>query len=692
MNSKSIATMKNLFTRLMLVAVAALSIVACQTEPEITTVPEKNTFTLTVTAEQETTRTYLGDDENGVYQAQWNDKDEVIRIFEYVNNSDITSVASTGFEKLPDGTAKFTADLTKIDEATVIEEIDYYAIYPESNSIKSDNEDITAFKFKTPTEQTPTATSFDGNADFMIAKPVVDQTEQLTELSMSFKRLVSIGKMTLTNLATESDIESVDLTFTLAEGAVAGYSSVNLTTSQYISCYQRLNTLKLSYNEPILKDTPIYFVSLPVCISAGDSFKIVVKTTDGCIFTRTVELAGEQEIKLTEGNMTGFKVNMEKADKKEPSTDVFTLLTYENVSNLTAGDKIIIAAAADYNVALSTTQNSNNRGQASITKSEDRSTISYGADVQILTVEAGTKAGTFAFNTGSGYLYAASSGSNYLRTEATLSDNSSWTIEVDSSSVATIKAQGANTRNWLRYNSSSSIFSCYSSGQQDVAIYYIDGEPDTTPRFTVSPTDEKLIGAEGGNIPFTVVAINGADVNAESSADWLTIDDTFNAIVEANETAEARSAKITFSAEGCDDVVVTVSQEGKSTESYVLFDFSNPEIYGFNAPNAGAGTNVDKSLVATPITLTTTNGSTATRFWNSSGTIELRVYKDGGSLKFTADSGKNITKIVFDGSAKNAMTAEPGTFSSGTWTGNAAEVTFTATGTLKISSATVYYK
>lgn len=549
--------MKNLFTRLMLVAVAALSIVACQTEPEITTVPEKNTFTLTVTAEQETTRTYLGEaDENGVYQAQWNNEGEVIRIFEYVNNSDTTSVASTGFEKLIDGTAKFTAELTKIDEATVIEDIDYYAIYPESNRIKSDNVDITAFKFNIPTEQTPTATSFDGNADFMIAKPVVNQTEQLTELSMSFKRLVSIGKMTLTNLDTESTIESVDLTFSLAEGAVAGYSRVDLTTSQYISCYQNYKTLKLSYNEPISKDAPIYFVSLPVCISAGDSFEIVVRTTDGCIFTRTVELAEGKEIKLTEGNMTGFKVNMSTADKQVPSTDVFTLLT--DVNELNAGDKIIIAAA-EYDVALSTTQNSNNRGQASITKNED-DTISYGADVQILTVEAGNKAGTFAFNTGSGYLYAASSSSNYLRTETTLSDNSSWTISVDSSSVATIKAQGANTRNWLRYNDASSMFSCYSSGQADVAIYYLDGEePDY---LTVSP---KVIEFEsiGGNKTFTVDTNIDDTVQIEHGSKFQIsdpVDGVYTVTATENTTTEVIEDIITIKVGTLEDTI-NVSQK-----------------------------------------------------------------------------------------------------------------------------------
>lgn len=144
----------------------------------------------------------------------------------------------------------------------------------------------------------------------------------------------------------------------------------------------------------------------------------------------------------------------------------WTLVT--DVNNLAVGDQVVIVASASNN-ALSTTQNSNNRGQASVSKSGN--TITFGSDVQILTLETGNTTGTYAFNTGSGYLYAASSSKNYLRTETTLSANSSWTISITSAGVATVKANGTNTRNWMRYNSSSSIFSCYSSGQLDIAIY-----------------------------------------------------------------------------------------------------------------------------------------------------------------------------------------------------------------------------
>ncbi len=138
-------------------------------------------------------------------------------------------------------------------------------------------------------------------------------------------------------------------------------------------------------------------------------------------------------------------------------------------STLAVGDKVVIAAK-DYAFAMSTNQKSNNRGQEAITKGENPIT-DISADVQELTLSAGNKEGTYAFYTGSGYLYAASSSSNYLRTETTLSDNSSWTISIDAEGVATVKAQGANTRNVLQYNSSSKIFSCYTSGQADIVLY-----------------------------------------------------------------------------------------------------------------------------------------------------------------------------------------------------------------------------
>ena len=76
----------------------------------------------------------------------------------------------------------------------------------------------------------------------------------------------------------------------------------------------------------------------------------------------------------------------------------------------------------------------------------------------------------FYFYTGSAYLYAASSGSNHLKTEATPDANARATISISAGNAA-IQFTGSNTRNQLKYNSTSDLFSCYSSGQNAVQIY-----------------------------------------------------------------------------------------------------------------------------------------------------------------------------------------------------------------------------
>ena len=85
----------------------------------------------------------------------------------------------------------------------------------------------------------------------------------------------------------------------------------------------------------------------------------------------------------------------------------------------------------------------------------------------------GKKTNTFAFYTGNGYLYAASSSNNHLKTEASLSNNSSWSISITSEGIATIVAQGTYGNNNLRYNPTT-IFSAYpasSTGTRMTCLY-----------------------------------------------------------------------------------------------------------------------------------------------------------------------------------------------------------------------------
>lgn len=159
----------------------------------------------------------------------------------------------------------------------------------------------------------------------------------------------------------------------------------------------------------------------------------------------------------------------------EETTQTATLVT--DASTLKVGDEIVIAAkGADY--ALGTNQKTNNRAAAAVTK--DGNKLKLGTTVQKLTLEKGKKDNTFAFATGSGYLYAASSDKNHLKTENVLSENGSWSVAI-ADGAATVIAQGSNTRNIMRYNPNTGkgdpLFACYKSGQQDIAIYKLETVP-----------------------------------------------------------------------------------------------------------------------------------------------------------------------------------------------------------------------
>lgn len=194
-------------------------------------------------------------------------------------------------------------------------------------------------------------------------------------------------------------------------------------------------------------------------------------------------------------------------DKPTTSGDVFVLVT--DVADLQIGSQVVIAAS-ESDMALSTTQNNNNRGQVAITKKGN--TIIINDEVQVLTLEEGNIDGTFAFYTGEGYLYAASSSKNYLRTQEELSENSSWEITI-TDGVASVVAQGENTHNVIQYNQDNSLFSCYaaSASQKPIAIYILD---ETTPsaidNVTVNQNVTKFF--ENGQL---VIIKNGVRYNAQ---------------------------------------------------------------------------------------------------------------------------------------------------------------------------------
>ena len=151
---------------------------------------------------------------------------------------------------------------------------------------------------------------------------------------------------------------------------------------------------------------------------------------------------------------------------ESPTNDRFVRIS--NSADLIVGRRYIIssggAISSNY-FALSTDQQSSNRTATGVTRDTTNHTIQNTNAIQKFTLEIGNIENTYSFYTGSGYIYASSSGSNEIKTEVSKSNNSSWTIAF-SSTNADLIAQGSNTRNYMRFNnvSPSILFSCYASG------------------------------------------------------------------------------------------------------------------------------------------------------------------------------------------------------------------------------------
>ncbi len=186
----------------------------------------------------------------------------------------------------------------------------------------------------------------------------------------------------------------------------------------------------------------------------------------------------------------------------------FTLVT--DAAQLTIGDSIIIAYE---NFAMGAhSDNGKYRTKTDIMTSGDVIT-DLADDVQIILLEEGITAGTYAFNVGNGYLAASSNSSNNLATTTTLNENGSWTIVINNS-LATITAQGTYTRNTLQYNTSSPRFSCYTGTQKAVNIYA--KSPITT---GIEEMDDEGIG-QSGTVK-TIYDLQGRKVDTPSKGLYI---------------------------------------------------------------------------------------------------------------------------------------------------------------------------
>ncbi|MGN1240539.1 MAG: bacterial Ig-like domain-containing protein [Paludibacteraceae bacterium] len=213
-----------------------------------------------------------------------------------------------------------------------------------------------------------------------------------------------------------------------------------------------------------------------------------------------------------------------------------------NSAQLANGQHIIIVNT-DTTKALSATQNENNRGITTFQTTENGLVIPN-SSVEVIKLNAVDS--KWELQVKGGYLYAIY-GKNYLRTQTANTNAGLWTI-VYTDDVVSISSEVSNENSetetrYLRYNSVSSLFSCYTEGQKDIAIF---ARQYTV---TVETNDESMGTVTGGGNYFenNVAKLVATPKEGCKFTGWSNIEGTTTATqdltVKANITITANFAK-----------------------------------------------------------------------------------------------------------------------------------------------------
>ncbi len=468
--------MKNILNSILLVAVAASALASCSkkecpsregtavrfslTAPQTGDDPQHDTPPGTENSPLNgaETRSRFGTAVDGKYPTLWTSGTQIALSYNY-NTQKKASVTPSEDGKTAEFTAEFESDASASGH-------NFYSISPAGASVSITEKNGATIDI--PSSQTPIDGSCDEAAQVTAAK--YESSTFDTEISLPFKHVTAYGRLAVTMPSDAGDVSSISLT---ASENISGRYYYSFSESA-LTEYNPSKTITLTTS----KTSDIFFACAPADLSGG-SLTLTVTATGG-VYEKTLDLSGKT-LKFVAGEVSKFGVNMSDVT---PTGDVaYTLVT--DAATLKVGDKVIIAAC-DYDVAISTIQNTSNRGAAAVTKSSDKSTITNpGATVQIFTLESGNTTSdgtkTCAFNTGSGYIYASSNSANELKTRDSINDYASWTVSCAEGGETTISAQGGRTRNLLQYynTASKSLFSCYdSSNTQKAVALYTDGKGD----------------------------------------------------------------------------------------------------------------------------------------------------------------------------------------------------------------------
>ena len=260
-------------------------------------------------------------------------------------------------------------------------------------------------------------------------------------------------------------------------------------------------------------------------------------------------------------------------------------------------------------------------------------------------------------------------------------DGQSWTSGIATANLAAY--DGKKIQLAFAYTSNTEF-----AGTWQIKELYVKAKTDKAPVVIEAPVFTPKQGTYMDKVSVSIAAAEGLKVYYTlDGSEPTTASTLYEAAFDLTETTTVMA--IAVDAEGNASPVAKAMYTIKATpvapENGALFNF-NENKWNLPVSSKEAGDFPITEVKEGDVTLTFTNGSTPTRLWSdfNNGLLQIRMYKEGGSMTVTPAADQKVVKVEFD-ATKLDVTASEGKLAEKVWTGDAATVTFTANATSNIN-------
>lgn len=660
--------MKKLFYAIAALAIVASCAKVSEVETNVEPKDEKNLVHMTIRTQAPQTKTYIEQvGSTNKYQPSWNEGDKLAIFFDSTKSAKDAELENYGDDGDP---AEFVGDVSVTKDDHTI-----YAFYPATTVFKKGDSDQKV-ELQVATVQRPAANTFDPSADIAVAKAysinVAGNSVDIDD--MVFARLLSTIKVTVTESNGDIDpAETINAISITGEANLTGALVWDFVSEDATAASDNATvTADLAAN-PIAFGTPIYLLVNPATLAAGSELTVTVSTSAHEITKTIASLPKDLVFPL--GGISELRINLDgdtsvASPVSEPAATGWYLV--KKLHWLRPGDEVAIVAA-DHDVAMATTQNTNNRAKTDVTVSSEQLTIIDA--VQRFRLENGTVANTYAFKCINGteankYIYAASSSANHLKSNNSKDDNASFSVVIDASGVATLAAQGTYTRNFMRYNSSGTppLFSCYAENStvtEEIRLFKL-----YTSGITALDTPTNLEAVDvSGDVLVTWNAVSDADSYTVTCGETVQTgvtdtDYTFLGVAPGTYTVTVKAVSNDHSVKLDSDVAttsVTVVDSGSGTDlsgDYLIGAYASDVWELMTSDNTADYYGHETTSVSTAFAslnsseFVSAGYNTNDYLWKveKDGTgYSIKSYKTNNYVALTADGNKAYTASALDG-------------------------------------------